>query len=177
MVKIYTKTGDSGETSLWGGKRVPKDSLIISAIGAVDELNASLGVAESFSKIPKINKIIDPIQANLFNIGAALAGSKLNLTSIEIAVVEQKIDKLSDKLPELRNFILPAGTKGASLWHFSRTVCRRAERALLALDKKEKVDPEIKKYINRLSDLLFVLARTENKTSRKKDKIWKNTQQ
>lgn len=175
--KIYTKTGDAGETSLYGGTRVKKSSSRIRAIGVVDELNASLGVAQSFSQIPKIESIVTPIQENLFVVGANLATNKESLSGDTTELLEKTIDELDSKLEPLRNFILPGGTNAAALWHLSRTVCRRAERSVVSLSKKETVEPEILRYLNRLADLLFVLARTENKTLSIEDKLWNKPQQ
>lgn len=173
--KIYTKTGDSGETSLYGGTRVKKSSSRIRSIGVVDELNASLGVALSFSQIPKIDDLVNQIQENLFVVGANLATNKESLGENSVAPLEKAIDELDGQLEPLKNFILPGGSQAAAFWHLARTICRRAERSVVSLSKKETVDPEILKYLNRLADLLFVLARTENKLAKTPDIPWKSS--
>lgn len=169
--KLYTRTGDSGETSLFGGTRVKKNHTSIRAIGVIDELNASIGVALSFSKNPKIGSEVGKIQAVLFEIGANLAGSKQQIAENEIGLLESLIDQFDSQLTPLRNFILPGGNQAAALWHQARTICRRSERTVVTLVKKETVDPVILRYLNRLADLLFVFARIENDFG-KKDVIW-----
>jgi cob(I)alamin adenosyltransferase len=181
--KLYTKTGDKGETSLMGGDRVKKIHPRIVACGNIDELNASLAVAASFSKDRKINNLVSQIQNELFNIGAELSSPKklrrnssesaetfYSLSEIKITELEDLIDQFDKDLPALRNFILPGGTQSASLLHLSRTICRRAERYLIRLSETEEINPNILKYLNRLSDLLFVLARTANEGQ---DILWK----
>lgn len=169
---LYTRTGDSGETSLFGGKRVSKSSPRIEALGCVDELNAALGVALSNCSFAT-KKILLEIQNDLFTIGAALANSKqtLKLTK-RVGELEKLIDQTDQALPELHNFILPSGTKGASSLHWARSVCRKAERQLVKLSLEEKLEPTIGHYFNRVSDLLFALARAENDQG-KNDIIWK----
>jgi cob(I)alamin adenosyltransferase len=168
-VKIYTKTGDSGETSLHGGARVKKDILRIEAYGTVDELNSIIGVCRSVNTHPEIDSILNEIQQELFTLGADL--STLDETSIKnvqriqpetVTSLEKIIDRIDPQLTPLRNFILPGGSHPASLLHFARTVCRRAERLVVSVSQKEKVNPLAVVYLNRLSDLLFVLARWSN---------------
>lgn len=199
MVKIYTRTGDSGKTSLFGGKRVSKSSLRIEAIGTVDELNSAIGVAVAQYQRSKINpstslrardqkhrvKIkneLEQVQNDLFNIGAILASpSSLPFTlnalrlSQRVEQFEKLIDQLAEKLPELRNFILPGGGKiGASL-HLARSICRRAERRIVELNKRENVPNDILIYFNRLSDLLFTMARIVNYKEKQKEVVWNKT--
>jgi cob(I)alamin adenosyltransferase len=176
-VRIYTKTGDKGETSLFGGKRIKKFDQRIMAIGAIDELNATLGVVASQRLSPKVGKLIEKIQNQLFEIGAELANpdqlkGAFELGEEKIASLEAAIDNFEVKLPPLKNFILPGGTTAGSLFHLARSTCRRAEREVVSLAEISKVNPNLIKYLNRLSDLLFVLARTVNKAARKTDKIW-----
>lgn len=181
-MKIYTKTGDSGETSLFGGKRVPKNHLRIAAYGTVDELNSIIGLAICESQNDEIKQILTEIQNILFTLGADLASPKekvnknFQIPRIDkdnIEKLETFIDSIEYKLPELRNFILPGGTKAASLLHLARTVCRRGEREVVALSNKVDIGPNPVVYLNRLSDLLFVLARFENHTSNHPDIEWK----
>lgn len=180
-MKIYTKTGDTGETSLFGGARVRKNSLRIESYGTVDELNAVLGIALTYVDNPEIKVILVRLQNELFTLGSDLAapldkGNKgFVIPRVEedmITTLERDIDDLTDKLPELRNFILPGGRRGASYLHFARTVCRRAERAVTALAEQDDIGGYIIKYINRLSDLLFVLARYENHVNGTPDIAW-----
>jgi cob(I)alamin adenosyltransferase len=177
---IYTRSGDKGETSLFGGTRVKKFAKRIKAIGALDELNAVLGLTATKTD-PQISKLIEKIQNELFTIGAVLAnpdgqedrqGNTLAINEVWINFLEAKIDEIDSTLQPLQNFILPGGCETASLFHFARTICRRAERKVVKLAEKEKVDPILQKYLNRLSDLLFVLARNENKKKGVKEKEW-----
>ncbi|MBS3945580.1 MAG: cob(I)yrinic acid a,c-diamide adenosyltransferase [Melioribacter sp.] len=181
-MKIYTKTGDKGETSLFGGQRVWKDDLRISAYGTVDELNSVLGVAVNEITDKELLEAINSIQNDLFTLGSDLASplEKENkaftiprVNSLFVERLEKLIDNYDSKLPPLKNFIIPGGTKGAGLLHLARTVCRRAEREVTSLAKVESITEEIKIYLNRLSDLLFVLARFENFSSNHPDIEWK----
>jgi len=180
-MKIYTKTGDKGETSLFGGKRVWKDDLRINAYGTVDELNAILGVAISELMNKELIDVIQSIQNDLFTVGSDLASplEKENKNFVIPRVdanfimrLETLIDKYDSQLPELKNFILPAGLKGSAILHLARTVCRRAEREVVALSKVDVINHEIEVYLNRLSDLLFVLARFENFSNNSADIAW-----
>lgn len=182
-MKIYTKTGDKGETSLFGGKKLPKDAIRIEAYGTVDELNSFLGLAEVEVKEKSVKKVIRELQNQLFTVGSDLATpvdmNEKNfviprVTEDFIINAEKTIDYYSLKTPELKNFILPGGTKGASLLHVARSVCRRAERRVVALIQQEQINRNIIIFLNRISDLLFVLARYENFSSGKKDINWKN---
>jgi cob(I)alamin adenosyltransferase len=180
-MKIYTKTGDLGETSLFGGERVSKDSIRIEAYGAVDELNSVLGLAIAEAKGEGVKELLMKIQNRLFSVGSDLAtpdtekNKKLAIERIPAdysAEIEQAIDFYTGKLPELRVFILPGGTKSASYLHLARTVCRRAERRIVALNMSEEINKNIVIFVNRLSDLFFVLARFENFVSDTSDIAW-----
>lgn len=180
-MKIYTKTGDNGETGLFGGKRVKKSDKRISAYGTIDELNAHLGLAKEFITSEEIKSLIEKLQNLLFNCGADLA-TPLEEISIKISIpridekdiefVEKNIDYFESKLEPLKNFILPGGSKGAALLHLCRTVCRRAEREIVALEECEVINHKIVIFANRISDLLFVLSRIENKTVGIPDLKW-----
>ena len=180
-MKIYTKTGDKGETSLFGGKRVWKDDFRISAYGSVDELNTILGVSNCEIKNKELNAIIAGIQNDLFTVGSDLAApfEKENkgiviprIKEINTIRLESLIDFYSEKLPELKNFVLPGGSKGASLLQNARSVCRRAERMVIALSRNEVINEKVIIYLNRLSDLLFVLSRYENHLNGMPEPIW-----
>ena len=169
-MKIYTKTGDLGETSLLGGTRVPKDHLRVAAYGEVDETNAALGAARALAE-PPLERLLFSIQKDLFAIGAQLADpthrvaarrAKAAITAAHVRRLEKAIDAREERLPPLRSFVLPGGTPAAALLHQARSVCRRAERSVVTLAREADVDPRIVVYLNRLSDLLFVLARFEN---------------
>jgi cob(I)alamin adenosyltransferase len=178
-MKIYTRTGDTGETSLFGGTRVGKDDPRVRAYGEVDEVNASLGLARASAADPEIDAELVRLQRDLFALGAQLAdpgstvgdrSAKARLGDEDVARLEQLIDRLEAGLPPLRNFILAGGTPCGAALHVARAVCRRAERAVVALDPA--VDPVLLRYINRLSDLLFVLARTANQRAGAAEAIW-----
>jgi cob(I)alamin adenosyltransferase len=169
-VKIYTKTGDGGETSLLGGARVPKDHHRVAAYGDVDETNAAIGAVRALAQAP-LDQLLRGIQKDLFAIGALLADptrrvatkrAKAAVTASHVRRLEKAIDARETRLPPLRSFVLPGGTPTASLLHQARTVCRRAERSVVTLARDRPVDPKVVVYLNRLSDLLFVLARFEN---------------
>jgi cob(I)alamin adenosyltransferase len=167
ITKVYTRTGDKGLTSLIGGKRVSKDSLRVNAYGEIDEINAVLGIVRSQAKDNEIKTIISVIQNDLFIIGADLA-SPMDILAPRIRPdnikrLERTIDKFLKELDPLREFILPTGSGGGHYLHLARTVSRRAERSIVKLKKEEKINENVLKYINRLSDLLFVMARIENK--------------
>jgi cob(I)alamin adenosyltransferase len=179
--RIYTKTGDAGETGLFGGGRVPKSHPRVEAYGAVDELNAVLGWACTSIRTEWIGDVLRRVQPDLFAIGAHLAtpamegrtGPKLPpLPHHRIAVLESSIDTAEAELPELRSFILPGGSPGGAALHVARTVCRRAERRVVELARAEAVADVILVYLNRLSDLLFVVARLENNRSGAAEQTW-----
>lgn len=170
---IYTRTGDKGTTGIGTGKRLPKDHLIIEVLGQIDELNSSLGFSSSSKKI---KPIITNIQSQLFYLAAEIAGRpsknfKINPNATKD--IEKLIDHIDKKLPPLKNFIYPVGSPIACHLFLSRAICRRLERTIVSLNRKTKLPPEILSYINRLSDLLFILARYANKISKIKEKIWK----
>lgn len=176
---IYTRTGDKGTTGLFNGRRVAKDSLVIEAIGSVDELNAVIGLALARikNKELRIKNNMQEIQGDLFSVGASLANPKSKtLVDFEKRAkeIEKQIDEMTKKLPKLMNFILPGGSETGASLHLARTVCRRAERQIVALSKKEKVSSSVLIYINRLSDLLFTMARFVNLAEKKKEVVWKN---
>ncbi|MEC5394420.1 cob(I)yrinic acid a,c-diamide adenosyltransferase [Bergeyella sp. RCAD1439] len=171
-MKIYTKTGDKGETGLYGGTRVSKASARVESYGAIDELNAFLGMAKSRLSDEELNRQLQKIQFDLFTLGSesatpldklVLANGRsrlpLTISETEIRMLEEWMDAMDAKLPKLQYFILPGGGEVSSVIHVARTVCRRAERAMVALGEIEEVRPELLKYLNRLSDYLFVLAR------------------
>jgi cob(I)alamin adenosyltransferase len=180
-VKIYTKTGDDGTTGLLGPGRVAKDDLRIAAYGTVDELNAMLGVARAGGLIPYADKLLAQLQNELFLVGSALADPSPDgrfydtITGMQVENLEQVIDSLEATLEPLTQFILPGGTPAAAQLHLARTVCRRAERMAVELSHKpgEAVSRDVLIYLNRLSDLLFVLARTVNHEAGVADVIWK----
>ncbi len=169
-MKIYTRTGDSGETGLLGLGRVPKHAARVEAYGAVDELNACLGLASATISDPAILDLLVAIQRDLFAVGGQLADvrkaaardEKTALPVERIADLERAIDRYEEELSPLRQFILPGGHEAGARLHLARTVCRRAERRIAALAAKEEIAPPILAYVNRLSDLLFVLARLIN---------------
>ena len=180
-MKIYTKTGDKGETGLFGGERVSKDSIRISAYGTIDELNSFIGYSITEIKDTSIKENLIKIQNYLFAVGSDLAtpetenNAKLNIQRTPewfYKEIEKMIDHYDAQLEELKNFILPGGSKAASLLHICRTVCRRAEREVVALKNSVTIGENIIIFLNRLSDLLFVLSRFENKVSNHPDTIW-----
>ncbi len=178
-MKIYTKTGDTGDTSLFGGKRVGKDSLRIETYGTVDELNSVLGVCRSLNTHKEIDDILDEIQRSLFILGADLSTpyevktqSQSRIISSHISRLESHIDSIESTLTSLKNFILPGGTTVAAMLHFARTICRRAERLAVQLSQKESIGEQPIIYLNRLSDLLFVIARKANTISKTNEITW-----
>ena len=180
-MKIYTKTGDAGETGLFGGARVSKASLRVAAYGEVDELNSTIGWARVAVSNPELDGLLNKIQNELFEVGAELGSTtdrkeKGGLPIIEEAqvdVLEKAIDTYEEGPPPLTSFVLPGGSESASRFHVARCVCRRAERALVALGAHEAVRGELFRYLNRLSDLLFVLARYANHAAGVPDIPWK----
>lgn len=176
-MKIYTRAGDKGKTSLISGKKVSKTHVRLKAYGLIDELNCFLGFALTFLKDKSLKKEIFKIQNDLFEIGAKLANSSKDkeldkYLEKRTEKFEESIDNLSGKLPKLSHFILPGGSKAAGSLHVCRTICRKAERATVELSEKEKVDEKTIMYLNRLSDLLFTMARFVNKLEKKKEIIW-----
>lgn len=179
---IYTRTGDKGQTSLFGGTRVLKSDERVDTYGTIDELNSLLGivVANSQTRHKRLAHELEVIQHDLFDIGSNLANPKaepIHRLSKRVVEFEKRIDEMTGKMPELHNFILPGGGKvGASL-HQARTVCRRAERRLISLMQREDIDEQLVKYINRLSDLLFTMARFINHKEKKKETLWSRQRQ
>lgn len=176
---IYTRKGDAGETSLIGGRRVAKDDTRMEAVGKVDELNSVLGVVISFSENTELKEILSKIQRTLFVVGSDLAtpaGEKIaipRLSPQKIAELEQVIDKIDEELPKIQSFILPGGSKTASLVHLARVICRDAERKVVALNRHERVNEAVPVYLNRLGDLLFVLARSINYRKKVPETLWR----
>lgn len=177
-MKIYTKTGDAGETGLFGGPRVRKDHTRVEAYGSVDEVNAALGLARCEPLAAEMDSLLADVQNDLFTLGAELCTpdrGKLAaepLGAIRITALEQAIDRYEAKLEPLKQFILPGGTRAAATLHLARTICRRAERRLITLTAQESISPLIVVYLNRLSDLLFVLARAVNRAAGQPDVPW-----
>ncbi|MCL5798092.1 MAG: cob(I)yrinic acid a,c-diamide adenosyltransferase [Patescibacteria group bacterium] len=178
-VKIYTRTGDDGKTSLYGGTRVEKHNLRVVAYGTVDELNSVVGVLIShLEKEKKLSDFFHKIQSDLLSIGSHLALGKSDLVNIKgrDSEMEVLIDSIDEKLEPLKNFILPGGTKAASFSHLARSVCRRAEREVVRLYNTESnVDRLVLVYLNRLSDLFFETARYLNKMAKVKENVWLST--
>ncbi len=181
-MKIYTRTGDEGDTGLFGGGRVPKSHIRVEAYGAVDELNAALGLSVEAIADEEIREWLGRIQQDLFSVGASLAtpgaedgsarGAIPPIPVRRIQEMEGWIDLATEETPGLRGFIIPGGTRGAASLHLARTICRRAERAVVRLNHEERSDPNVVKYLNRLSDLLFALARLENCREGVPDVFW-----
>ena len=182
-MKIYTRTGDTGETSLMGGGRVPKDDARVSAYGEVDETNAAIGLVRSTAPLDLSAELLAAIQQDLFAIGGILATpaperlkdaqrAKLVMPAGRIAALERAIDDADGELPALKAFVLPGGTPKAAALHLARTICRRAERSVVHLSHHEEVPAEIVVYLNRLSDYLFTLARLANHRAKVPDAIW-----
>jgi cob(I)alamin adenosyltransferase len=181
-MKIYTKTGDAGDTGLFGGGRVPKNDIRVEAYGDVDELNATIGFARAIDVLPRIDEVLVPIQRDLFAIGALLATpdrdkmrqhlEKANVDDQRIESLERAIDAGDAELEPLRSFIVPGGSPKAAALHVARTVCRRAERRVVELGAETEIPPIVIIYLNRLSDLLFTLARVANKRSGTGEVTW-----
>ncbi|MEF3275021.1 MAG: cob(I)yrinic acid a,c-diamide adenosyltransferase [Chloroflexus sp.] len=166
-MKIYTRTGDNGETGLFGGQRVRKDDLRVEAYGTADECNAAIGVARAAGPDPALDAVLAVVQNQLFVVGADLASPGDSpyiprVTAEMTAFLEAQIDAMELELAPLKQFILPGGTPVASYLHLARTICRRAERVVVTLAAEESIGPEILTYLNRLSDFLFVAARVAN---------------
>jgi cob(I)alamin adenosyltransferase len=180
ITRVYTRTGDDGTTGLGGGQRVPKDSPRIEAYGTVDELSSAIGVAVALGLDPRLARALARIQNELFNVGSDLCILEEDKAAMPVPVVEARhvdalerlMDELGEELAPLENFILPGGSPGAAQLHVARTVCRRAERLVIALARREAVGPFIVKYLNRLSDALFVMARYENHRRGLPDALW-----
>ena len=180
ITKVYTRTGDDGTTSLGGGERVPKDSLRIEAYGTVDELNSQIGAAIASGLDSALSEPLGSIQNDLFHLGSDLCVPEEDKSARPVPRIEARhvdplerlIDRLSEELPPLENFVLPGGSPGAAQLHVARAVCRRAERLVVTLARNEPVGPQVIVYLNRLSDLLFVMARSENRRKGAPDVLW-----
>ncbi len=184
-MKIYTRTGDAGETALFGGTRVRKDSARVEAYGSVDEANAAVGAVRAFLDATDVDRILGVVQDQLFVLGGDLAtplpaddGKKAmhvvpRISADQVAGLEEAIDRAEAELPPLTSFILPTGNPPAALLHLARTVCRRAERRVVALEEHEPINPQARIYLNRLSDLLFVLARLVNHRAGIPETAWR----
>jgi cob(I)alamin adenosyltransferase len=177
--KIYTKTGDTGETGLYGGARVPKFHPRVEAYGTVDELNSYIGLVRDLIATPQYRDVLKAIQDRLFTIGAALASDPEknmvtpDLTEADVQLLENQIDSMESALPALKNFILPGGHSTVSYCNIARTICRRAERLVVALNAEQAIDPLSIIYLNRLSDYLFVLGRKVGQDLGVEEVIWK----
>jgi cob(I)alamin adenosyltransferase len=181
-LRIYTRTGDEGTTGLFGGGRVDKHHPRVEAYGDVDELNAALGFARAIERLPRIDEVLVPVQRDLFAIGALLATpdrdrmqqqlAKARIDEDRIAQLERAIDDGEEELEPLRSVIVPGGTPKAAALHVARTVCRRAERRVVALSREIEIPQLVVQYLNRLSDLLFVLARVANRRAGAGEVTW-----
>ena len=183
--RIYTKTGDQGETHLAGGQRVLKDSLRIECYGTVDELNAFVGIAgvSAADSVPELAAILRRVQHELFNLGSILATrpsdvhpKQARITPTEILQLEQEIDRMNADLPMLRSFVLPGGSRLNTELHACRTICRRAERIAVSLSREEEIPPEAIQYLNRLSDAFFVWSRWANHILGVPEVLWEPNQ-
>lgn len=182
-MKIYTKTGDKGTTSLVGGTRVPKTHIRLEAYGTVDELNSHLGLLITYLSDEQDRHFLQQVQDKLFVVGSHLATdqekTKLKDASVitpeQVETMEREIDRLDALLPPLTAFVLPGGSRGAAVCHICRTVCRRAERRILALSEQVEISSELLAYVNRLSDYLFILSRKINFDEKKDEIFWNNS--
>lgn len=178
-MKIYTRTGDWGETGLFAGGRVSKSHVWLHANGTVDELNSTLGVSVAVGLDDTLRTMVERIQAELFSVGADLATPLdakakgiVRTTAGMIERLEQEIDAWDEELPSLQHFILPGGSMAGAVLHQARTICRRAERWVVALQEADSINPEVLRYINRLSDWLFMAARIANHRAAQSERIW-----
>ena len=173
LSKIYTRTGDDGSTGLGDGTRVPKDSARVEAYGTVDELNSVVGLLLCEPLGDEVRAALTRIQHTLFDLGGELCiPGRSVLVEAQVTALEDLLDRLNADLAPLKEFILPGGTRAAALCHVARTVCRRAERRVYTLARREPLPPVTLKYLNRLSDLLFVMARAINRTAKVPDTLW-----
>lgn len=179
LSKIYTRTGDAGTTGLGNGQRVSKNNQRVHAMGDVDELNASLGVLLCETLPEEVRDLLTGVQHDLFDLGGELCIPEMTLiTAHQVERLEKSLDRLNAPLEPLKDFILPGGTRAAALAHHARTICRRAERVVVALTEtpEEPVSDALRQYLNRLSDLLFVLARVLNRAEGRGDVLWQKGQ-
>lgn len=180
LTKIYTRKGDDGATALGSGRRVPKESLRVAAYGAVDELNSALGLALAHGLVARLAEELPVIQNELFHLGSDLCFTEEDKQTFTIPQIENRhvhkleslIDEMTSTVGPLENFILPGGSIGAANLHLARTICRRAERDVIALSRQEAVGPHVVAYLNRLSDALFVMARYENHQRGVTEPLW-----
>lgn len=176
LSKIYTRTGDGGTTGLGDGTRVAKNSLRVHAMGDVDELNAVIGMILTESVSDNVLTCLTEVQHDLFNLGGEICMPDMEIIKTErISALEKELDQFNETLTPLKEFILPGGSRAAAHCHLARTVCRRAERSMHTLNAEEKLTKASLQYINRLSDLLFVLCRILNKEADVPDVLWNNT--
>jgi cob(I)alamin adenosyltransferase len=179
LTRIYTRGGDAGETSLGDGSRVSKLDPLIAAYGAVDEVNSLLGVALAEEVPERLRAPLERVRNELFDVGADLSvpypgdDERLRVSQGMVDELERNCDEFNAELPELRSFVLPGGTSASALLHVARAVCRRAERDALAADRERGVNPVALRYLNRLSDLLFILARSGNAAAGEKEPLWR----
>ena len=178
LTRIYTGGGDAGETSLGDGARVSKLDSRIAAYGTVDELNSSLGAVLAGSPPDRIRTVLERVQNELFDLGADLSvpvgrKGRLRVTQEQVQELERDCDRFNEELPELKSFVLPGGGETAARLHVARTICRRAEREALAASREHDVDPLVLVYLNRLSDLLFILARSANAAEGREEPLWR----
>ncbi|RIK82753.1 MAG: cob(I)yrinic acid a,c-diamide adenosyltransferase [Planctomycetota bacterium] len=177
-MKIYTRSGDDGSTGLFGGGRLPKNDVRVAAYGAVDELNAQLGVCRAAGQAAAIEAVLGRLQHEMFSLGAELASpggapaAAFQLADADVTRLEQEIDAFEQGLPPLKAFVLPGGSPAGAALHVARAVCRRAERDMVALAQTAPIRPEVLRYLNRVGDLLFVLARSANAASGQGDVPW-----
>jgi cob(I)alamin adenosyltransferase len=175
LTKIYTRTGDDGSTGLSGGMRIAKDHPRIEAIGTIDELNSAIGVILAHAPPAPVDAMLTTIQHTLFDLGGELSMPEtICIHAEQITRLEQWLDTLNEGLPSLKEFILPGGDPAAAACHLARAICRRAERRLYTLSQQEAVNPAAVAYLNRLSDLLFVIARELNRVAGKPDVFWQH---
>jgi len=176
LSKIYTRTGDDGTTGLGDGSRVPKDSARVEAYGTVDELNSALGVLLAVADLPEaVSACLTEVQHELFDLGGELCiPGHQAITAGHVTRLEKALDGFNEKLPALKEFILPGGGPAAAACHLARTVARRAERRACTLARSEKLSPEVLRYLNRLSDLLFVMARVLARHERGAEVLWRH---
>ena len=180
LTTIYTRKGDACETSLGGGQRVPKDSARVAAYGSVDELNSAVGAALAHGLSPRLMETLPIVQNELFHLGSDLAFREEDKQAVQLPQIEERhvqqleawIDELNEFVGPLQNFILPGGASGAAQLHAARAICRRAERGVLTLAREEPIGPWALPYLNRLSDLLFVMARYENRQRGISEPLW-----
>lgn len=175
LSKIATRTGDAGDTGLGDGTRVAKDSARIQALGDIDELNSSIGLVLAEDVPGPVRKFLEQVQQELFDLGGEICipGHRM-VGDAQVARLDRRLETWNAPLPALKEFILPGGSRAAAAAHLARTVCRRAERSLVALGRREDVSAPARRYLNRLSDLLFVLGRTLNRAAGRSDVLWKH---